>query len=110
MGQGTGTTILEVRLLQKVSSIREVVLHAIFMELYQAYDALGIYRWLVILEVYGVGPRSLHLLCRYWEQLEMVVLAGGYYGETFCGKRGMTQGDPLSPTVFNVVVDAVVRH
>ena len=25
-----------------------------------------------------------------------------------CG--GVTQGDPLSPTIFNVVVDAVVRH
>ena len=22
----------------------------------------------------------------------------------------MTEGDPLSPTIFNVVVDAVVRH
>ena len=22
----------------------------------------------------------------------------------------MTQGDPLSPTIFNVLVDAVVRH
>ena len=22
----------------------------------------------------------------------------------------MTQGDPLPPTIFNVVVDAVVRH
>ena len=22
----------------------------------------------------------------------------------------MTQGDPLSPTIFNVVVDKVVRH
>ena len=22
----------------------------------------------------------------------------------------MTQGDPLSPTIFNVVVDALVRH
>ena len=24
--------------------------------------------------------------------------------------RGFTQGDPLSPTIFNVVVDAVFRH
>ena len=24
--------------------------------------------------------------------------------------KGFTQGDPLSPTIFNVVVDAVVRH
>ena len=36
--------------------------------------------------------------------------AGGYYGATFTGDRGVTQGDPLSSTIFNVVVDAVVCH
>ena len=40
----------------------------------------------------------------------MVPRAGGYYGTGFKGGRGVTQGDPLSPTIFNVVVDAVVRH
>ena len=40
----------------------------------------------------------------------MVARAGGYYGKGFKGGRGVTQGDPLSPTIFNVVVDAVVRH
>ena len=40
----------------------------------------------------------------------MVARAGGYYGESFKGARGVTQGDPLSPTIFNVAVDAVVRH
>ena len=40
----------------------------------------------------------------------MVERAGGYYGDAFKGTRGVTQGDPLSPTIFNVVVDAVVRH
>ena len=40
----------------------------------------------------------------------MVARAGGYYGATFKGSRGVTQGDPLSPTIFNGVVDAVVRH
>ena len=28
----------------------------------------------------------------------------------FKGARGVTQGDPLSPTIFNVVVDSVVHH
>ena len=40
----------------------------------------------------------------------MVARAGGYYGEAFKGARGLTQGEPLLPTIFNVVVDAVVRH
>ena len=40
----------------------------------------------------------------------MAARAGGYYGTSFKGERGVTQGDPLSPTLFNVVVDAVVRH
>ena len=40
----------------------------------------------------------------------MAERSGGYYGTAFKGVRGVTQGDPLSPTIFNVVVDAVVRH
>ena len=40
----------------------------------------------------------------------MVSRAGGYYSTEFKGGRGVTQGNPLSPTIFNVVVDAVVRH
>ena len=40
----------------------------------------------------------------------MVARARQYYGNGFKGERGVTQGDPLSPTIFNVVVDTVVRH
>ena len=46
----------------------------------------------------------------YWDNSTMVARAGGYYGTGFKGERGVTQSDPLSPTIFNVVVDAVVRH
>ena len=40
----------------------------------------------------------------------MVSRAGVYYGVEFKGDQEVTQGDPLSPTIFNVVVYAVVRH
>ena len=40
----------------------------------------------------------------------MVAQAGGYYGAPFRGEIGVTQGDPLSPTIFDMVVDAVVYH
>ena len=40
----------------------------------------------------------------------MVDKAGGYFGCPFKGYQCVTQGDPLSPTIFYVVVDAVIRH
>ena len=40
----------------------------------------------------------------------MVARAGGYYGAAFTCAREVTQGDPLSPTILNVVVDAVMRN
>ena len=59
-----GTATLEVKLLQKLTSIREKVLHAIFLDLHKSYNALDRSMCLEILEVYDVGPRSLRLLCR----------------------------------------------
>ena len=40
----------------------------------------------------------------------MVAKAEGYYRSDFRSFRGVTQGYPLSPTIFNVMVDVVVRH
>ena len=50
------------------------------------------------------------ILWAYWGKSTMVARAGGYYGTGFKGATGVTQGNPLSPTIFNVVVDAVVCH
>ena len=109
-GRGTGTATLESNLLQQIASIREEVLYVIFLDLTKAYNALDRSRCLEILEGYGVGPNARRLLKTYWRHLTMVVRAGGYCGTAFKGERGVTQGDPLSSTIFNVVVDAVVRH
>ena len=54
--------------------------------------------------------RALRLLHKYWDQLQMVEQAGGYYGEPFHEERGVKQGYPLFPTIFDVAMDAVVRH
>ena len=40
----------------------------------------------------------------------MVAKSGGYFGHTLKGYRGVIQGNPPSPTIFNVVLDAVIRH
>ena len=109
-GCGTGTATTEVKLLEQVEALKEAVFHAILLGLHKAYNALDRSGCLGVLEGFGVGPRSLCILQRYWARLNMVARVGGYYRAPLRGKRGVTQVDPLFPTIFNVVVDAVVCH
>ena len=57
-----------------------------------------------------MGPRACRILQIYWGRMRMVANVGGYFGSPFQGFRVVTQGVPLSPTILNVVVGAVVRH
>ena len=109
-GRGTGTATLEANILQQLIYMRETVLHYIFLDLLKAYDALDRERRLDILAEYGVGPRTIRILRTYWSRLHMVGKSGGRYGPAFHRHRGVTQGDPLSPTIFNMVVDAIIQH
>ena len=40
----------------------------------------------------------------------MVPKAEGWYGHPFKMDRGVTQGDPVFPTIFNIVVDEIVWY
>ena len=46
----------------------------------------------------------------YWDRLTMVAKAGGYFGCLFKVYQGVMQGDPMSPTIFNMVVVTFIRH
>ena len=96
------------KLFQQLAALSEKVLSVIFLDLQKAYVTLDRSRCLEILEEYGVGPQACRLLRKYWSQLMMMMGVGWYYGVAFTGAQGVTQGDPLSPTTFNVMVNAVV--
>jgi len=109
-GRGTGTAILECKLVQQLAYIEQAPLYEIFIDLKKAFDAMDRERCLDILQAYGVGPKCLHLLRVFWETAVLVCRAVGRYGEPFQAERGVTQGGPLSPRMFNILVDAVVRE
>ena len=66
---------------------------------------------LEILEGYGVGPDFCRLLAHFWDEAGMVCQAGGYYDkEPFKAGRGVTQEGPLSPQVFDIMVNAIIHE
>ena len=40
----------------------------------------------------------------------MAAKEGGHYRPVFQMHRGVTQGELISPTIFNVVVDTIIQH
>ena len=61
------------------------------------------------LREYGMGPRLQRLLQRYWDGQRVVTKAWNYYGLPFITGVELTQGDPVSIKLFNIIADAVVR-
>ena len=62
-----------------------------------------------ILRSYGLGTKLHRLLHQYWGGQRVVPNSGKYYRRPFSMGIGVTQGDPASPKILNIVVGAVVR-
>ena len=57
-----------------------------------------------------MGPQAFPILYEYWDRLRVVACVRRCYVAAFKVFRGVIQGNPLYPIIFNVVVITVVRH
>jgi len=108
--RGTGTAILETKLTMQLQQRATTPYYFVFLDISKAYDALDRQRTLQILTAYGVGPNIRRLLHRFWSTQRVVPRQAGFIGVPFQATRGVTQGDVISPSIFNIVVDAVIRE
>jgi hypothetical protein len=108
--RGTGTCILEAKLQMQLASYLCQPLYQIFIDLTKAYDTLDRGHTLSLLEAYGIGPHIHSIIQAVWDLETVVPKSGRCFGIPFPAWRGVRQGDIISPIIFNIIVDAVVRE
>ena len=107
--RGTGTAILDAKLVMSQAEISGQTLYQVFIDLTKAYDAIPREILLDVMKKYGLGTRCSRLLEKFWNGQELALKQSSFVGRKFKAKRGVTQGYIISPIAFNMIVDAVVR-
>ena len=81
-----------------------------FMDLEKAYDTIDRLGMWQMLRVYGVGGKLLKAVQSFYIDSRACVLVGNEVSEWFPVNIGLRRGCVMSPCVFNVYMDGVVRE
>ncbi|KAM0916079.1 hypothetical protein ACQ4PT_010425 [Festuca glaucescens] len=77
------------------------------LDITKAFDTVD---WAFLLEVLaklGFGPRWLAMVCGLLSTASTRVVVNGVAGCLISNRRGLRQGDPLSPLLFDAVMDVL---
>ncbi len=91
-------------------SKRKKKLHAAFMGPEKDYDRVD---WLAlwdVLKIYGVGGKLLRAVKSFYEETSACVKISGQTSEHFEIKVDLRQGCVMSPWLFNIYMDGVMRE
>ena len=82
----------------------------LFMDLEKAYDTIDLHGMWQMLRVYGVGGKLLKAVQSIHVDSRACVRVGNDVSEWFMVNVGLRQGCVMSPWLFNVYMDGVVRE
>ena len=107
-GRRVGTATMEEKLDQQLAGIVPEPLFQVIIDVQKAYYYLDRGICMEIIMGYGHGNNLQMLLQRYWDKQKVVPKARNSFGRPFWTEKRVTQGDPVSLNIFNIVMDAVV--
>ena len=81
-----------------------------FMDLQQAYDTVNREALLPVLMLYGVNGRLLNGIKSLYDESEACVRVNRTESEWFKIENGVRQGCVLSPWLFNIYMDGVMKE
>jgi hypothetical protein len=105
--------------IDQIFSVRQVVekylekgkkVYSAFIDLEKAYDKVSRKGLWKVLEIYGVQGRLLQAVQSFYQDSKACVRVGEVNGEWFEVKNGLRQGCVMSPWLFNIYMDGVVRE
>lgn len=84
-------------------------IHAIFIDLVKAYDSVPVEALLEALQFLGIPENFRTLLGKLYQERKGTVIT--VHGDTdpFDIERGLAQGDPISPLLFNLFLEPLLR-
>ena len=109
-GRSTMDHIFTLRLLVDRCWEFRTPLHMCFVDLKQAYDTVWRNGLWEVLRVRGVRPKLLRLIQALYKDTTSCVRSEGDLSEWFSVEAGVRQGCVLSPLMFNIFFDFVIRR
>jgi hypothetical protein len=83
---------------------------ACFVDLRKAFDMVNFWKLFDMLLSLGVDKSIVRVLCSMYTSQRMRIRWDGILSEDFACKNGVRQGSPLSPFLFSVYIDGVLKE
>ena len=109
-GRGCVDQIFTVKGMAEKYLMKDRKLYAAFMDLEKAYDKVDWDALWEVLKIYGVGGQLLQGIKAFYQNASACVRIDGELSESFGIRVGVRQGCVMSPWLFNVYMDGVIRE
>ena len=109
-GRGTNEMLFAARLLVEKGREHRQPLYWCFVDFHKAYDCVKRDKLWQILEDAGVPPTLLEIAKKCHQRVKMTVQVNGKKAEdSFLTQSGVRQGCVLSPLLFNIAIDYIIK-
>lgn len=103
--EGVSANILILKNLLSQAKKEQKSLFLAYIDFKKAFDSIGHPQLLRILQSSGLDRDSCAYLSSFYDKISTEIL-----GQSFDIKRGVMQGDPISPLLFNVALDHALKR